>query len=217
MVFNLFFKGSKTTVLTAFLLVNSLVAQAEEQSGSSATNDFMSVSGFPQWPNRVQANKEMVPPPPPGPYMSTALSDYSVKGSRFKHGVSRPEMGFDVVNPTIDSFSPDIPWPDDLRTPRRWVPEKGYTFAPPPVKRNVTPARPSNNNNYGYNYRPNGMNNMLPTMGFNSNKPRQLGPQNMPSGGYSSGPRYPANNYGQSTKPVNRTPYPVSNEPGYRN
>ena len=115
---------------------------------------------FPDWPERKQSNRQMVPPPPPGPYMSSALSDYSVRGPSFgSNPVSsesnKPVSASDPSNVPISTFSPDRPWIDHAYkkhkynadcppacSPQRWMPENGYQYAPL-VKKQSYPALPN--------------------------------------------------------------------------
>ena len=56
--------------------------------------------------------KEIVPPPPPGPYRSTALSGFSVEKQSFAHHLNKPAARSDSVNVPMDTFSPDRAWPE---------------------------------------------------------------------------------------------------------
>lgn len=93
---------------------------------------------FPEWPpERPEpfAGRNFVPPPP-GPYMSTALSEI--------------ENGFDTSErphpPPARSahFRPDAPWParHHRPAPKRWLPKDGYHFAPPDAGERVGQESP---------------------------------------------------------------------------
>ena len=93
---------------------------------------------FPRWPEHSMPRREIIPPPPPGPYMSTALNRFSLEGPSFDQAeISRPVGRSAVALETADTrateFSPDMPWPDDPGSNnssplKRWQPEKGYHF-----------------------------------------------------------------------------------------
>ncbi|MFV2003777.1 MAG: hypothetical protein ACC650_01175 [Gammaproteobacteria bacterium] len=165
------------TGLFILLLTQSVVLQAEsdtvpEQAAESAVgsgNDQQMAAqdqqtsnqqmgkmhrNFPRWPERAQEHKELIPPPPPGPYMSTALDDHSVQDRSFGAGLNKPPVHhFDPSAVSMDMYSPDRPWPDNLRPSNRWVPDKGYHFASPSVHKKPYPATAPNmpvHSNYGY-------------------------------------------------------------------
>jgi hypothetical protein len=104
---------------------------------------------YPHWPKRQYQQREMVPPPPPGPYMSTALSDYSVKGPAFSRYQSARDDDRDAARrmPGIEMYSPDREWPElrpgnDWRPKNHWEPKDGYHFPPlAPAKKFVPPVR----------------------------------------------------------------------------
>ncbi|HEB82533.1 MAG TPA: hypothetical protein ENJ11_06695 [Gammaproteobacteria bacterium] len=136
--------------------------QADQASSGQLTagNDqslpgaFPPARPFPQWPGREQFRREIVPPPPPGPYMSSALSDVSVKGPAFSAN-RKPPVQTQASAPAaggMQKFSPDRPWPDDLRPTQRWKPENGYHYVAPPVGS----VQPTGVYNRGYRpaYRP---------------------------------------------------------------
>jgi len=128
-------------------------AEAGAESTADQTRDFK----FPAWPERKQSNRDQVPPPPPGPYMSSALSDFSVKGPSFglnpeKHELNQPLPRVDPSNVPMETFSPDRPWLDHAYrkhvhssacpptcTPGRWMPENGYQYVPL-VKKRLLPV-----------------------------------------------------------------------------
>ncbi len=102
---------------------------------------------FPPWPPRQSFNHNMLPPPPPGPYMSTALSNTPTKVPVSNRPVYLPPVMHSppVMNEGAEPmamFSPDRPWPGDRV--RQWKPENGgyhyagSAFPPqyPPVKEN---------------------------------------------------------------------------------
>ncbi|NOQ89031.1 MAG: hypothetical protein GQ550_08920, partial [Gammaproteobacteria bacterium] len=112
-------KQVKKAVMLFSLLMFSTLLQAEspdnvDSSDSAATAEagLKSAAGdqprdyiFPDWPERKQAHRQVVPPPPPGPYMSSALSDFSVRGPSFGNNPDRSES-----NKAASSSDPsDVP------------------------------------------------------------------------------------------------------------
>jgi len=93
---------------------------------------------YPRWPEHSMPKRDIIPPPPPGPYMSTALNRFSLEGPSFdRPEISRPPRrsmpAFESADTRMPAFGPDMPWPDDPgsnnSTPlKRWQPEKGYHF-----------------------------------------------------------------------------------------
>jgi hypothetical protein len=191
---------------------------------------------FPGWPQHQQGNRAIIPPPPPGPYVSSALSDYSVRapapGPRFgKHMPRRPpapRKGSASV--PMDTFSPDIPWPKNLRPERRMpdhrVSGQGNHYAKPKAMQKqlpVSPYGPTNRNRYSnFNYGKRqgqylsgpkmndmGMNGSrwMPSMGMMSQGPYNNRLNHAPSYGSNYNPLYsqPVNN-SKGTKSTNH-PY----------
>jgi len=131
---------------------------AKAETGLKSTADQTRDFKFPAWPKRKQSNRDLVPPPPPGPYMSSALSDFSVKGPSFglnpeKQELNQPVPRVDPSNVPMETFSPDRPWIDHAYrkhmhssncpptcAPGRWMPENGYQYAPL-VKKKLYPAQ----------------------------------------------------------------------------
>ena len=162
----------KKVVMLFILLMFSTLSQAES-SDNAASHDSATKSEaglksvaddqqrdfkFPDWPERQQSNRQMIPPPPPGPYMSSALSDFSVRGTSFgrnsdRHEWDKPVFKLDPSNIPMDTFSPDRPWPESGHkkhmhnrdcapgcSPSRWLPENGYQYVKPEVKNKPYPA-----------------------------------------------------------------------------
>lgn len=197
------------------------VQPQHEQAKSAGQHGFH----FPNWPQRKKTNKEVIPPPPPGPYMSSALSDYSLRAPSFgrdhdKYERQSPVNRSDSVSAAMDTFSPDVPWPKNLRhakhkhkhkSPERWIPENGYQYVEP------QPGNYSLGSNQGPRMK--GMNmsgaRWMPSMGTAQQGPYNTGQNFAPVYGPNYGPRYgrPAvnNNGVNSANP----PYPRSNKPRY--
>ncbi len=150
MYFNDGSKSLRNLCLPVVLLLLPALLQAEsvkatdantantgQQPGSEAGRSY------PQRTQRHQVKKEIIPPPPPGPYMSSALSDYSVKGPSFGHNFNKPVYRHDPSFVPMDMFSPDIPWPNNLRgnNTNRWMPESGYRYAPSQPMTHMAPPR----------------------------------------------------------------------------
>ncbi len=95
------------------------------------------VPDFPPW--HQQSNNKIIPPPPPGPYASSALSDFSVKQQTFRRElnsrpVKAPVTAFNPAMVPMEVYSPDRPWPDDIRGNKRysrqWSPASRYPVKP---------------------------------------------------------------------------------------
>jgi len=191
---------------------------------------------FPGWPQQQQGSRAIIPPPPPGPYMSSALSDYSVRapaaGPRFGKHVPRraPASRKGSAPVPMDTFSPDIPWPKNLRPERRMpdhrVSGQGNHYAKPKAMQKRPPVSPNgpmsrnrySNFNYGKRQGPYlkgpkmndmGMNSSrwMPSMGMTPQGPYDNRLNYAPSYGSNYGPRYsqPVNN-SNGTKSANH-PY----------
>jgi len=148
----------KKTGLLFVLLTQSIVAQALTPGAPEASAESAVASGsseekkqefnFPAWPERKQVFRERIPPAPPGPYMSSALSGFSDKGA-FSRDRDRSEINMgssDMPRVAIpmEAFSPDAPWPSNLKSPNRWEPENGYRFVEQGVKKKLYPVRSFN-------------------------------------------------------------------------
>lgn len=96
---------------------------------------------YPEWPER-SIRSALIPPPPPGPYMSSALSDRDVFPSD-SSGL-RNEKSDQQGRTTF--FEADMPWPETPERPRpeAWIPESGeYRFVPEEVVRQLETPAPS--------------------------------------------------------------------------
>lgn len=152
-------------VMFCLLLTCATAASAESSGSVDQAGYDQTIYKFPQWPDREQLVKERVPPPPPGPYMSTALSDFTVKGAVFKLDIEKYESGRELRpgsnhkaqqaesksdlagKQAMDVFSPDRPWPKSsgsgsAYTPDRWLPENGYRFVSPEAYRQLQAETP---------------------------------------------------------------------------
>lgn len=168
MIINSCSNNVKTAVLLICLLTLSGVIQAESsvavsQPEAAAVNDAMQQRGddfpkwdFPKWPDKGPIRKERVPPPPPGPYMSSALSEYSFEGPSFASKLSdpdEPEAAPDKAGVSMQLFSPDVPWPSNDSAPHRWEPKNGYQYVEPGTEDKVYTSRSRNSrSNYNFGY-----------------------------------------------------------------
>jgi len=140
---------------------------------------------FPGWSERSQSKKEIIPPPPPGPYMSNALSDFSVEGRTFGRDLNKP-AAFDPSKVSMDTFSPDRTWPESKKHNRnnsatnRWMPESGYRYVKPQQEKKYSQLMSK-----------------MPSMGLSHGAANPVRPYFIPPN-YVSG----------YNKPVNRAPYP---------
>lgn len=135
----------RQTLLLLVLSVSGLAVFAETPDNTTGENSAAVAAtqqpyGFPAWPQRPQFKKEVVPPPPPGPYMSSALNDYSFKRPTFgdeplQSEQAQPANRNSTINSAMDMFSPDVPWPDtrqgEVQRSGRWMPENGYQYVNP--------------------------------------------------------------------------------------
>lgn len=191
MLLNFSLKKLNKTGLVAFLLTQPVALHAEIGAPGRDVEDKYADDSS-QWPERMRMDREIIPPPPPGPYMSLALSN--AKHHSFKRDLDKPGSGFETADTPMETFSPDIPWPDNVREPNPWVPKDGYRFVQPSALQNLNQAQPyvMPNTPYGY-YSP----------GY-----RYPYYQYQPPTNYY---------YGAPVNPVNRAPYPTSNKPSYPN
>jgi len=162
------------TALTVAVLMLSLAARAgssgavekaveEVPSDAQLSQERMSSareqgSAFPHWPQRQQESKEIIPPPPPGPYSSSALSDYSVPAPPSAYHAARPGSHRSTNNAAatpvpMETFSPDIPWPTNLRPERRQPNYRGSEQGFHPVKPFYGPMTKTNHGHYNYGNR----------------------------------------------------------------
>lgn len=136
-------------MLLQTVTVQTLAGQAAETAEASA--ESMAVASgeepqrrysFPQWPERKQVTREVIPPAPPGPYMSSALSHFSTAGTTFSRRADKPVARMRSPEMPMQAFSPDLAWPSQLASPQRWIPENGYQFVDPAVNNHSNPVFP---------------------------------------------------------------------------
>jgi len=95
-------------------------------SGSNASDHRLPSMRYPQWPAKNLFTREIIPPPPPGPYMSTALNNGQIKEPHI-NGMHNTVHSPDKTA-TAAKFNPDTPWPDEKTMTRRWRPDNGYHY-----------------------------------------------------------------------------------------
>ncbi|MBT8129400.1 MAG: hypothetical protein KJP10_05365 [Gammaproteobacteria bacterium] len=90
---------------------------------------------YPEWPTRI-VRTDRIPLPPPGPYMSSAMSDIDAFPSN-TGGISNDRSEQHMQS---SPFSKDTPWPEtpERDRPELWVPESGeYRFVTEDVVRQL--------------------------------------------------------------------------------
>jgi len=148
------FDNAKKVALLTILLTQSMLVQAQapepEVAAEGSSSEQQRTYYLPRWPEQRKVLKERVPPPPPGPYMSSALSGSSVNGFFFTPA-NKPAVKFESPGSPKEAFSTDISWHSNSKSPSRWKPENGYSYVKPPVKKQSYPTLPYNMPPY-YNY-----------------------------------------------------------------
>lgn len=193
----------KKTGLILLLLMHSMIVYAEsierntaktEVTAESVNDSYQSEFDFSRWPESQQVERRIVPPPPPGPYMSLGLSDATISESAFNSKLNQHEVESGLSIMPVETFSPDVPWPKKLRPTKRWMPDDGYNYVKPQVKKQLNPVMPNNppsNYNFGYQRRPD----------MNWPGPRWMPPNGAGSAGpypYTTNPAY-GSSYNRST------------------
>jgi len=211
------FDNFKKVGLLFFLLTPSIYVYAESSdttgikpvdNGDFAAQYPLMSSNFPRWSERQRVEKEIVPPPPPGPYMSLGLNDFPVSETSFSRNSNKPQVELDSSGDPIQAFSPDVPWPKNIRPTKRWMPENGYRYINPQAEKNLYSAQRNNpaGNYYDYPGRPYMVSpsvNWGPAMGAPATTYRYTPPYHAP--------RYSApadSDRSQQASPDYRTPYP---------
>lgn len=190
----------KKTALLSFLLVPAMAAQTLEASETVAESASEAVTAtdvkeqprrysFPRFPARKQVHREVIPPAPPGPYMSSALNRFSTDGTAFSRNESKPAIRMNSPNMSMQAFSPDVAWPSYHNSPQRWQPEDGYHFVEPSA---MMPFNGSSNYK-GYKNRPKFTQQAAAPM-----RPAVRPPVRPPAGVNPQGNRYQNNNTGRS-------------------
>jgi hypothetical protein len=122
-------------VIMALIVRTAIAAERVQQAGDPGVGTHVTAGSFPliaEWREHLSSrSSDMLPPPPPGPYMSTALTPMP--------GIYEPESGVEQSTGAEMADSPffktNMQWPEDNRQPpRRWMPEQGqYQYVPEEV------------------------------------------------------------------------------------
>ena len=109
----------------AVLPVNATALDSEnKQTYQLASNSDVSYQPWPGSPSMVK--HDSVPPPPPGPYLSSGLSDLpSTISNHADRNQQTPE-----ISKTSPLIRPDAPWPGQRLHPTMWKPEGEVAYAP---------------------------------------------------------------------------------------
>jgi hypothetical protein len=146
----MFFRSEVKKIVLIILLLSQVMSVQAEEAPKSPAKPVTASEGegqryafnFPRWPTREQANREVIPPAPPGPYMSSALSPFSMTGPSFSRDANQAASRMRSTEMPMKAFSPDIAWPSNLDSPQRWLPESGYTFVNPALRNSSYPVAP---------------------------------------------------------------------------
>ena len=136
-------------VAVSLMSVTMQVAGENTQAAASRMPDVFPGSGglpqplmnnglppaYPEWPERIMRT-DRIPLPPPGPYMSSAMSDIDA----FPSDTGGLRNNFSDQQMQSSFFSADMPWPEtpERDRPELWMPESGeYRFVPEDVVRQL--------------------------------------------------------------------------------
>ena len=122
---HIMFRICMVAIMT-LIIRTAIAAESVQQAGVPVVGTQVtagSLPTIPEWREHVSSrSSDVLPPPPPGPYMSTALTPMP--------GIYEPESGIEHSTGAEMANSPffksDMQWPEDNRQPpRRWMPEHG--------------------------------------------------------------------------------------------
>lgn len=124
------------TAVFCLLPVNAQVVDTNNGSFELTPNPNVLYQAW-AWPV-AHVKKEGVPPPPPGPYISSALSEMNQPFSSNTTRNSQSMAGTGSQHSPSPLLRPDMPWPVKRFPPKMWRPEGGANYAPdvmlaPPV------------------------------------------------------------------------------------
>jgi hypothetical protein len=141
------------TILLSLTLGSAMLLNVHAEEATKPATDQKSGMHYPTWPEHAIPGSEAgdFVPPPPGPYMSTALT-----GIENGFGDDESSDNPHAFEPS-PYFKPDMPWPrhNHLAQPERWLPEGGYQYAPPestsstPLVKHLRPDYPMAPPGYG--------------------------------------------------------------------
>ena len=160
-----------------------------------------------------------IPPAPPGPYISTGLQDITAASTMAEMPSSSVKPSLDNKMPQVEvakpvsssekasqnftdvpmqTFSPDIPWPTNMRPTAQRYPDSWATNPNMPVYGNKQVRQ------------------RTPSIDANAQRPAAYMPNYGSSGyGYQMPNRYLPQDNAPSGYPVNRAPYPSDYQQGY--
>ena len=173
-----------TTAFTVFSVNAEEVDADDKQSFEMASNPDVL---YRPWPvSSAIAQQDNVPPPPPGPYISSALSNLPAGFSNESMGSKNPQEG---ARPS-PLLGPNSPWPVKGSQPKMWAPENEISYAPgkksvPPMskrpdianRRPVPPRMYRRLNNPAYANHPS---NFVPPQMNRQQRPPQMNHQQRP-------------------------------------
>ena len=150
----------------ALAMLFAFPVTAAESVVNNENNAFVLVADaevmYEPWPDAppIQTRKPIVPPPP-GPYISSALSDLtpSFTNNSAADAISDQGKGGLGGLDGVPPLKPNVEWSSKLPTPEIWVPENGFKYAPSMGQNRANNARPPvfmnhpmrfNNPVYGY-------------------------------------------------------------------
>ena len=172
--FLLIFLSSQSTFLRAQVAESSPLKSEAVTGVKSETGQTENISPSDKqyWSQRSQQREQkvIVPPPPPGPYMSSALSEPSARRFSFNRVYKQPPATMPLnpammplnkgqlnhpahqnvpKNAPMQTFSPDRPWPENLRpdglkSADNRMSRKAYHFAQPTARQKPYPLPPKN-------------------------------------------------------------------------
>lgn len=90
-------------------------AAAADATAASSNEDKQDTFRFPRWPENRPITRERMPLAPPGPYMSSALSDFSFERPPIENDWNTPRHTGDLPDGSIEKYSPYMPWPSHTR------------------------------------------------------------------------------------------------------
>lgn len=145
--------SNTSSVIVMLLLMQVNNVSAEPVTGALFPDTFPGSGGlaepmmgsdlppaYPEWPER-SVRKQIIPPPPGGPYMSSAMS--GIDAFPAHTGGLRYESRKKVMH--SPDFNVDMPWPEtpERDPPELWMPESGeYRFVPEEVVRELESSPP---------------------------------------------------------------------------
>ena len=204
------YRGLSVTLAMLFVYpVTATESDIATESEIKSDKDSLSLVAeagvvYEPWPETAPLQmKKPVVPPPPGPYISTALSDLppSFSGS-VDPTTNTTTEGDDVGGTQTPSVKPNVQWSSKLPQPEIWKPESGIRYAPPMSQTLPDVSRPP-----VFMYQP------MPPMRYNN--PGYGAGYGRPNYAYPPAhimpPRFNSRQYGQPRPMWNNFEMPMSN------